>query len=77
MLMLQKHMRADSVKKQRPSEGAIVIVGMSPDRHAFVVDRWSGDCTIETFARQYLRLARKWNVHKGTFEAGPDLRIDG
>lgn len=63
---LDEQMRS---KKDRPSRGAIVVVGVAPDGHVFPLELWSENADIGDLAQEVIRLARRWNVYKITFEA--------
>ena len=56
-------------KKNRPSHNALVIVGVAPDGHAIVMGQWGESDDIADLTDEYIRLARLYNIYKGTFEA--------
>jgi hypothetical protein len=66
-----KLQREMSQKNQgrRESKGAIVVVGVAPDRHVFPLECWHEDCDVTMLLQAIRRLARKWNVFKITFES--------
>lgn len=66
---LQREMAPRSATTGRPSKGAIVVVGVAPDRHVFPLECWHEDSDVEALAAAIRRLARKWNVFKVTFES--------
>lgn len=60
-------------KGQRPSKNAIVVVGVAPDSHAFVLDWWAEDSDVDELVLHLRRLFFKWKkrchrVHKITYE---------
>ncbi len=57
------------MRHQRPAKAALVVVGVAPDSHAFVVDYWVGQEDIGVQADQAFRLYRKWQPHVVTSEA--------
>lgn len=66
-----KHRDRDEMKgNYRPTRSAILVVGISPDFHAFVVDTWIKD--TGNMATQLLALTRNyelWNPKVVTYEA--------
>jgi hypothetical protein len=65
---LKAHRRA-STTTERPTTAAIVVVGVAPDGHAFVLDRWTGDADLHGQASELLRLYRLWPAKLITWES--------
>lgn len=55
--------------KGRPAKAAIAVVGVGPDHHAFLVDYWNQDATLETTARALFAKYCLWAPQVVTFEA--------
>jgi hypothetical protein len=63
-------MEMKTQKKSRPSEHAISIVGVAPDSHVFLLDYWSSKVGgLEVVVPKLMQMARKWNVHRATYES--------
>ncbi len=52
----------------RPSLAAIVVTGVSPDLHIFVVDTWIKEAGLDEFSEQFFFLYRKWAPYKFTMD---------
>lgn len=51
--------------KVRPAQAAIVVVGVSPDGHAFVVERWcDANASLEKQLETLIHLHIKWGARK-------------
>lgn len=51
-----------------PSKAAWVVVGVSPDFHAFVLDTWAEFASLDKFAEAFFYLYRKWVPYQWTCE---------
>lgn len=60
--------RKSPAHKQRPAEGAALVVGITPDFHPVVVDYWTGDGDIDKQLDELFRLYRKWAPVCVTYE---------
>lgn len=68
----EERSRKTDMSAQRPSYPAIVVVGVGPDRHAFVVDYWFGKDGKSDFQAQVSQLFRmycKWGPYLVTWES--------
>lgn len=63
------HTRKSPANKQRPAKAAIVVVGVAPDAHAFVLETWTKDATLEQQGDALFRLYCKWSPYKITYES--------
>jgi hypothetical protein len=66
-----KH-RKDSQRKSKNKqrmEAALVVVGVAPDGHVFVVDYWHADAGVEQLALAMLRFYCRWAPYRTTFES--------
>jgi hypothetical protein len=61
--------RKSPANKQRPAKAAIVVVGVAPDAHAFVMETWTADATLEQQGDALFRLYCKWAPYKVTYES--------
>ncbi len=52
----------------RPAEAAIVVTGVSPDYHIFVLDTWAKDAGLDELAREVFRRYCTWGAINVTFE---------
>lgn len=71
---LRFYLHADPKHKEpgqaaRPSEAAIVVVGVAPDFHAFTIEDWGGDVGLEEFVRRLYHFYRKYLPAQVTFES--------
>ena len=62
-------MRKSKMSKQRPAKAAAVVIGVTTDFHAFVMDYWTGDADLDGQASQLFRLYRMWCPALVSFEA--------
>lgn len=66
------HKTAETRRTQnngRPSRAAIAVVGVAPDRHAFMIDSWSDDAPIEKQAEKLYWFYRKYGPSLVTYES--------
>lgn len=61
--------RRSSFTTERPTRAAIIVVGVAPDGHVFVMDTWVGDADLHQQASELLRMYRLWPAAKITWEA--------
>ncbi len=70
---LRYYMHCDPKHKERAkwsdSEAAIVVVGVHHDGHAFVMDTWAGDVSLDEYAEKVYWYYRKWMPVCVTMEA--------
>ncbi len=52
----------------RPAEAGIVVTGVSPDYHIFVLDTWAKDAGLDELAREVFRRYCTWGAINVTFE---------
>lgn len=52
----------------RPSMWAWIVVAISPDFHAFVVETWMEYTSYDVYLSMFLRLYKKWAPYQWTFE---------
>ncbi len=60
--------RKTPAERMRPAKAAIVVVGVGPDAHSFVMETWTRDVALDKQAEQLFRLYCKWAAYKVTFE---------
>lgn len=61
--------RKSAMNKQRPADAAILVCGVAPDGHVFVIDYWSANADINGQIDVLFRLYRKWEPFAVTFES--------
>lgn len=65
--------KADSIgiynRKNRPSQAAIVVVGVLPDGHAFVLGTWTAKVEPEEQFRMVYWFDKRFGFHQVTFDA--------
>lgn len=61
--------RRHSVTSTRPAKAGIVVVGVGPDAHAFVIDDWAEDADLYAQATELFRLYRMYCPSLVTFES--------
>lgn len=66
-----KHRDPDEMKgKTRPTRAAIVVIGIAPDFHGFVMDTWIQETgNLATQLLQLRKMYEKWAPHRVTWEA--------
>jgi hypothetical protein len=64
-----KHKEKTDPRRQKPAEAAIVVSGVSPNGHVFVLETWSGNVGLEEYAEKVYWFYRKWKPMKVTFES--------
>jgi len=55
--------------RKQPSQAAILLAGVAPDGHVFVLETWVGDCGLEEYAEKVYWYYRKWKPIRVTMEA--------
>lgn len=63
--MSKKTRRRD---RGRPADAAIVVTGVTPDYHIFVLDTWAKDAGLDELAREVFRRYCTWGAITVTFE---------
>jgi len=70
---MRRYIQCDPAHKEKAkhskSEGAIAVIGVNWDSHAFVLDTWAKDCGLEEFAEKVYYMYRKWRPYQVVMEA--------